>query len=469
MKFSLGLFLALSAAPLGAQQIIIQPYVQPGDGSTLGATDVKVIAWMTDQTPGDFTVEFDIPVRAARPQRTTLDIAPGQQFYTYATHLAGLPFNRTISYRVKLGDRVVREGAFATRKTPDQPLHFVVTGDLAEAQGQQRPVAVAMAAVQPDFALFCGDLVYKRGRLAEHLANFWSAYCNPDQPDPAVGAPLLRSVPLYAVLGNHDTEESDLATMPDAFAAFYLFHPPRNSPATGPWVTPIPGSPEQVAHFEAAARPAGFPHLSLYNFDNGPAHFLVLDSAHYAPLNDPAYREWIRRDLAAAKAVWKFVFFHHPAFNSNPKHFADQRMRQLAPLFEEGGVDLVFSGHVHDYQRSRPLRFTPAGPAAPGPGEKGVRGTIKLDLGFNGLTHTVPDGIIYIVTGAGGAGLYARPCDLPDGVVPDPDAPVSYTAKYVDDRHSLTLVDLDARRLTVRQFDAQGAELDRLVVTKPAR
>ena len=38
------------------QEILVKPYVQPGDGSILGATDVKVIAWMTDQVSGEFVL-----------------------------------------------------------------------------------------------------------------------------------------------------------------------------------------------------------------------------------------------------------------------------------------------------------------------------------------------------------------------------------------------------------------------------
>ena len=37
-------------------------------------------------------------------------------------------------------------------------------------------------------------------------------------------------------------------------------------------------------------------------------------------------------------------------------------MRILAPLFEAHGVDIVLSGHEHNYQRARPLKFVPAGP-----------------------------------------------------------------------------------------------------------
>lgn len=470
MKKYLPLLLGLLAASLEAQTVLVQPYVQPGDGSTLGATDVKVVAWMTDQVPGEFAVSFDWPggtERTMQPRPTALSPTPEQQYLTYAATLTGLPLNTEVHYCVKLKGQTVRAGAFLTRKTPDRSLHFVVTGDIADDKPLHREVAYQMARVQPEFLIVCGDIVYDRGRLSQYMTNFWPAYCNPARPDPAVGAPLMQSVPFYAVLGNHDVELADLAKIPDAFAAFYFFHPPRNAPA-GPWTTVIPGAPEQVANFKSAASGAGYPHLSLYSFDNGPAHFLVLDSDNYVSVTDPAWRDWIRRDLTGSKAAWKFVFFHHPGFNSNRKHAEDQKMRLLAPLFEECGVDVVFSGHVHDYQRSKPLRFAPNDPA-PEKTKGPIRGTFRFDEQFDGVTRTVPDGILYFVTGAGGASLYQRRPGESDALVPDPDTATSFTAKFISDRHSFSVIDLDTRQLTLRQIDLKGTEVDRVTITKPAR
>ena len=451
------------------QEILVKPYVQPGDGSILGATDVKVIAWMTDQVSGEFVVGYDWPgatERISTPQRTVLCVTPEQQYFTYAATLTDLPLNGEIRYRVKLNGRIAREATFLTRKTPDHPLHFVVVGDIADERPPHREVAEQMACVRPEFLVVCGDIVYDRGRLSQYMTNFWPAYCNPSQPDPAVGAPMMQSVPFYAVLGNHDVELADLAKIPDAFAAFYFFHPPRNAPA-GSWTTPIPGAPEQVARFKAAAGHAGFPHLSLYSFDNGPAHFLVLDSDNYVPVTDPTYRDWIRRDLKGTKATWKFVLFHHPGFSSNRKHAGDQKMRLLAPIFEECAVDAVFAGHVHDYQRSKPLHFSPNDPA-PAKVTGPIRGTFVLDEQFDGVSRTVPNGIVYFITGGGGGSLYTRMPGDTDALVPDPDTTIPFTAKFVSDRHSFSVIDVDTRQLTVRQIDIKGEEVDRVTITKPS-
>ena len=110
--------------------------------------------------------------------------------------------------------------------------------------------------------------------------------------------------------------------------------------------------------------------MANFSFDYGNAHWTVLDSNPYVDWTDPELRAWVERDLAAAKdATWRFVAFHHPPFNSSRAHFGDQRMRVLVDLFEAGRVDVVWSGHVHNYQRTFPLTFA----ADRGPDGKPVR------------------------------------------------------------------------------------------------
>jgi hypothetical protein len=157
------------------------------------------------------------------------------------------------------------------------------------------------------------------------------------------------------------------------------------------------------------------------------------------------------------------VAFHHPPFHSSKAHAEDQRMRLIAPSLERGRVDVVFSGHVHNYQRTYPLRFAPAPPPAGGkpygPGGS-VEGAWAIDTAFDGSSRTRPDGVIYVVTGAGGARLY----DASQG--DDPASWRPYTAWFVSRVHSLTVADVTPTTLTVRQVSADGEELDRFTATR---
>jgi hypothetical protein len=143
-------------------------------------------------------------------------------------------------------------------------------------------------------------------------------------------------------------------------------------------------------------------------------------------------------------------------------------MRTLCPTFEAGGVDIVFNGHVHNYQRTKPLTFKPT--AAPQLSEpKNAEGVIvrtmvdgefTMDSEYNGSTVTKPRGIIYIVTGAGGAPLYTEHQDE------HPETWKPFTAKYNSVVHSLTILDIDSRTAKLRQIDKDGTELDTFQVTK---
>jgi len=211
---------------------------------------------------------------------------------------------------------------------------------------------------------------------------------------------------------------------------------------------------------EAAGK--NYPRMANFSFDYGNAHWIVLDSNSYVNWTDPSLRAWISKDLTSAKsATWRFVGFHHPGFSSSKVHFEDQWMRVLSDVFEQGAVDVVFAGHVHNYQRSFPLRFR----TSPGTGKLRsdlgrVEGTWTLDRGFNGKTKTKPEGVIYLVTGAGGAELYNPE---QQGI---PSSWQGFTARYYAEKHSLTEVDVNDRTLSVRQISEDGNEVDRFTLSK---
>ena len=99
--------------------------------------------------------------------------------------------------------------------------------------------------------------------------------------------------------------------------------------------------------------------MANYSFDFGNAHWTVLDTWNpHCDWNDPAPRQWLHDDLASAHAAtWRFVSCYLPPFNSSTKYPHTQKMRIVADILEEAGVDIVFSGYAHSYQRTYPLRF----------------------------------------------------------------------------------------------------------------
>jgi hypothetical protein len=92
------------------------------------------------------------------------------------------------------------------------------------------------------------------------------------------------------------------------------------------------------------------------------------------------------------------VVFHQPSFSSGNATISNDQMRTVARFLEDHGVNMVFNGHEHNYQRSLPLRVLSNVTDGPRPGVAQV----EVDTAFNGVGRTVPDGVLYFVEGAGG-------------------------------------------------------------------
>jgi len=480
-----GLFAAASTVKARSLPVFTAlPYLQPGpEGRLIDGTEVVRLAWQTDQRPANFEVRFgrdeacDLSGEIARTERTFAGKSEIDSRFNYVATLGRLALGTEYRYRVTCQGETMAEGYFTTRQPRGTAIRFVAFGDNAYGEPGERAVAYHAYRAHPDFIMNTGDNVYESGLDSEYARYFFPVY-NADAASPAIGAPLLRSIPFYTVLGNHDVEAKDPVTKhpcadfdaaADALGYYTNFSFPLNGPAAPPQPTTIRGSAGRVDNFKACAGDR-FPRMANYSYDYGDAHFLCLDSNVYV---DPASSElvrWIEADLAATDARWKFVACHHPPFNIGREHYTEQQIRALAPLFERGGVDFVLSGHEHNYQRTVPLRFAPGDRSRVGAlNDKNrlVPGQFQLDTAFDGNDHKRPQGIIYLVTGAGGKHLYEPEfTNHPDKWTWAQDGHVPYVATVVSDRHSFTVFDLDGPRLTLRQIDEGGEEVDRIAISK---
>lgn len=461
------------AALAGAQEFIAKPYLQPGPASAVGPTDTLLLRWVTDDKPGDFTVTFQPAGGAPRAAAVTRDALaftqPRQSYLRYTATLANLPADSSFTYTVRLGSTVVRQATARTRATPGKPVRLALMGDMANGKPGQQRIAhqIALLNPQPHAVVMLGDIVYKYGRASEYRQHFWHTYANPETPSAKLGAPLMATLPFHAILGNHDAYLGRLSSYDDALAAYHFFTAPANNPTEGAWSTPIPRT-ELGSRFRRLAG-AAYPALSMHSFDHGDIHLAVIDNSGGGKSDDPAVARWLEQDLRSSKARWKAVLMHCPPFHASVTHYTEQRQRRLAPLLEACKVDLVLSGHVHNYQRSKPLRFAPSPgthPDAPSSGY--VNGAFRIDETFDGAKATRPDGVIYIVAGGGGTTLNKTPVkdnleDLPDEGL---DNFADYNAAYFATDNSFVVLDAAGTRLTLRALDANGKEVDRIAIDK---
>ena len=90
-----------------------------------------------------------------------------------------------------------------------------------------------------------------------------------------------------------------------------------------------------------------------YTFVRGNVRFLALDST----LMDAKQVAWIEATLQGAQEDWKICYFHHPLYSNADRHGSSVDLRlRLEPIFQKFGVDVVFSGHDHVYERLQPQK-----------------------------------------------------------------------------------------------------------------
>lgn len=461
------------------------PYLQPGNNSKLQqGRESLVVAWQT-LGEGNFTVahghskSLGKSARVQSVRRWSGSGGDGELRWNYLAHLDGLNLGQKVFYRVSCNGQVVLEGYGTTRQPRGQKVRFVSFGDNSYGDLSDHQIAFQAYKQNPDFVMNTGDNVYNGGLDDEYARYFFPVY-NADVAGERTGAPLLRSVPFYSVMANHDVNGkddqkrpvADFDTNPDSLGYYTALHLPLNG-FTSPYPTSVKATTDdgkgQLDQFREAAG-ARFPLMANYSFDAGDAHFSCLDSNVYIDPTDKAVQEWLENDLASTDARWKFVVYHHPSFNVGAEHYTEQHMRVLHPLMEKHGVDFVLNGHEHSYQRARPFKFQPQSEDAAkniNSKKRLVPGTFSIDRHFDGQKNTRPQGIIHIVTGAGGKHLYdAEWNGNPEHWKWPEDGNVEYVEQFRSDVHSLSVFDLDAHRLTMRQIDQWGNEIDRIVVTK---
>jgi predicted phosphodiesterase len=224
----------------------------------------------------------------------------------------------------------------------DGSVRFLVIGDSGTGGSEQRAVANRIAEVYKvypfEFAIMVGDNLYGGESAADFRRKFEEPY-----------KPLLDAgVKFYAALGNHD----------DPTQRYY-----KNFNMNG----------ERFFTFKA---PKKGPDLL------GDVRFFALDSNYMS--GDQV--EWLEKELANSGSDWKIPFFHHPLYSSGGRHGSEVDLRQqLEPLFMKYGVNVVFAGHEHFYERLKPQNgiyyFTAGGSAKLRGGD--IQGTAMTALGFD--------------------------------------------------------------------------------------
>jgi predicted phosphodiesterase len=275
---------------------------------------------------------------------------------------------------------------FQTAAGIDTAFGFLVVGDTQNNPKVTKSVSDLAWGHRPNFIVHCGDLVGTGSNKREWVHEFFAG-----------AADILSRYSMFPTLGNHEQNAAlyyQYFTMPD---------------------------PEYY-----------------YQYSWGNTDFFVVDT-NKRIASGTEQVEWLEKALAASESTWKVVYQHHPAWTSDENDYGNTWkgsssqgyppvQKTLVPLYEKYGVDVVFNGHIHLYERTWPIRD---------------RKTVEAGKG-----------VVYITTGGGGGSL--------ENFAPNR----TWFSSNKRVGHHFLMVNVNGSEMEISAYDIQGRLFDRSVLKK---
>ena len=238
----------------------------------------------------------------------------------------------------------------------EEKLTFHMVGDTGSLRSPdfQRKVAGQMIEQyedesSPQFLYHLGDVVYNHGEASQYQRQFFDPY-------------KLYPAPIFAIAGNHDSDVNPAV-------------PPY--PALGPFMTVFCDTESRTVPFSGGSARKSMTQPNVYwTFKTPLANVIGMHSnvPKFGIVTDEQVK-WLKEELVAANrerpAKALILCIHHAPYTADINHGSSLPMiTLLESVFEETGVrpDIVFSGHVHNYQRliknypeGRPVCYIVAG------------------------------------------------------------------------------------------------------------
>jgi hypothetical protein len=217
------------------------------------------------------------------------------------------PTRRTVPVAFFAAAIVVAAASGQSSPLPNQSdsLKFAAIGDNGTGEQPEYDIGRQMAALHAtfpfDLVIMLGDNMYGSQTPKDFVNKFERPY-----------APLLAAgVRFQACLGNHDRPEN-------VSYSLYNMNGQR-----------------------------------YYSYARNNVRFVALDSTQM----DTKQLQWVEAALRDAREDWKICYFHHPLYSDAATHGPSVDLRVLLePIFSRYGVNVVFSGHDHVYERIKPQK-----------------------------------------------------------------------------------------------------------------
>lgn len=394
------------------------------------------------------------------------DTAPGDQYFTTSPNAGALPDDGNT--------RIWLIGDSGTGGDDEREDH---EGEAAEVLAGMRQF-VATDGQEIDLFLMLGDNAYTSGTDTNYQQAVFETY-------PA----LLKTHSLWPTIGNHEMGFFGISSSSDPDSHTVR---PGDEPITMPYL----GIFSLPANGESGGVASGTE--QYYSFDFGNVHLVSLDSQLSARDDDQraTMRSWLMDDLSSNTADWTVVIFHHPPYSKGANHDSDtvvpQRpfdlpqklMREeFVPIFDDHGVDVVYGGHSHSYERSYYLHdhtgtsdtFSPAMHAELAGGDASKPASGRIGETYAQLSATsggVDDRVVYTVAGNSGK------ADDSAGVLTDPAEWLRHAAHIEQPADTVSpkrrglnvlgsvIVDATSDQLIASFINVNGEVLDSFTITR---
>jgi hypothetical protein len=197
---------------------------------------------------------------------------------------------------------------------------------------------------------------------------------------------------------------------------------------------------------------------TYYAFTYGNARVIVMDSDHDSFSSGSSQYSFVVSELQKAaqdpNIIWKIVYLHKQMYTSpntcgssscsNTASDTTSLRNTYHPKFDQYGVDLVLNGHLHNYQRSFPIKYDSGSPSSP---------TITSS---NGYEWNDPTGEIFATVGTGGVNFHGL------------SGKSSFVKYQQDDRFGSLDISIENNGYTLagRYYTNDGVKRDTFKITK---
>ncbi len=344
--------------------------------------------------------------------------------------IEGLKPSTKYYYSTEKGESINDSTAFFITPPAENaaiPVRIWSMGDFGTGNNIQKSVRDAYYAYTgsqyTNLVLWLGDNAYPTGTDDQYSSNVFSFYKK-----------ILANSVVYSTCGNHDLFFSNTEKQTGPYFNNFTF--PVNGESGG-----VPSKTE-----------------AYYSFNYSNIHFVCLESNvdSFKTKTDEMIN-WLRQDLSQNKLQWTIAYFHCPPY-SKGYHDSDKNLNMIfmrekvVPVLEEFGVDLVLSGHDHDYERTYLINghFGPS---------RAFKKSMIVDKGSKQIPVTYKkknkEGAIYIVAGCAGELQQIQP-----------SWPHPAMAKYFNKVYGSLVIDVNGNTLKGKMLSSEGKIADDFVIIK---